>query len=95
MAQFVAICPDVENGLARRMAVREQHLAYVRSLPADFIKLAGPFLDAAGEMCGSMFIFEAEDRAAVEAYFAQDPYVTGGVFARVEIRPFRVTIPWT
>ncbi|HEY1880366.1 MAG TPA: YciI family protein [Caulobacteraceae bacterium] len=95
MAQFVAICPDVESGLARRMAVREQHLAYVRGLPPGFIKLAGPFLGASGEMCGSMFIFEAEDQAAVEAYFAKDPYVTGGVFAGVEIRPFRVTIPWT
>ena len=95
MAQFVAICPDVENGLARRMAVREQHLAYERTLQPGFIRLAGPFLDTAGEMCGSMFIFEADDRAAVEAYFAKDPYVLGGVFERVEIRPFRVTIPWT
>ena len=95
MAQFVAICLDVKNGLARRLAVREQHLAYVRTLPPGFIKLAGPFLDAAGEMCGSMFIFEAEDQAAVDAYFEKDPYVTGGVFESVDIRPFRVTIPWT
>ena len=95
MAQFVAICPDVKDGLSRRLAVREQHLAYVRTLPPGFIKLAGPFLDAAGEMSGSMFIFEAEDQATVDAYFAKDPYVLGGVFERVEIRPWRVTIPWT
>jgi uncharacterized protein YciI len=95
MAQFVAICLDVENGLARRMAVREQHLAYVRTLPPGFIRLAGPFLSQAGEMCGSMFIFEAEDKAAIDTYFAKDPYVTGGVFSSVEIRPWRVTIPWT
>jgi uncharacterized protein YciI len=95
MAQFVAICPDVKDGLSRRMAVREQHLAYVRTLPPGFIRLAGPFLDEGGQMCGSMFIFEADERAAVEAYFAKDPYVTGGVFERVDIKPFRVTIPWT
>jgi hypothetical protein len=71
------------------MAVREAHLAYARTLAPGFIRMAGPFLDEAGEMCGSLFIFEADDRAA------EDPYVTGGVFASVEVRPWRVTIPWS
>jgi uncharacterized protein YciI len=92
---FVAIGLDIKDGLERRMAVREAHMAYVRSRPEGFIKMAGPFLSEAGEMCGSMFIFEAETRAAVEAYFAADPYVTGRVFQSVEIRPWRVTIPWS
>jgi hypothetical protein len=77
------------------MAVREAHLAYARTLAPGFIRMAGPFLDEAGEMCGSLFIFEADDRAAVDAYLAEDPYVTGGVFASVEVRPWRVTIPWS
>jgi hypothetical protein len=77
------------------MAVREAHLAYTRTLPPGFIRMAGPFLDEAGEMCGSLFIFEAPDRAAIEAYLAKDPYVTGGVFASVEVRPWRVTLPWS
>jgi len=92
---FVAVCLDIKNGLERRMSVREGHLAHLRAQPAGFAKLAGPFLDAQGEMCGSMFIFEAESVAAVEAYFAGDPYVTGGVFESVEIRPWRVAVPWS
>ncbi|MGH7022751.1 MAG: YciI family protein [Caulobacteraceae bacterium] len=95
MAQFAVICLDIKDGLERRMSVREAHMAYARAQPPGFIKLAGPFLDEAGAMCGSLFIFEAADRAAVDAYLAKDPYVTGGVFASVEVRPWRVTIPWS
>jgi uncharacterized protein len=94
VAQFVAICLDVKDGLERRMSAREAHLAYVRTMPPGFIKLAGPFLGPTGEMCGSMFIFEAEAREAIDTYFTKDPYVLAGLFASLDIRPWRVTIPW-
>jgi uncharacterized protein YciI len=92
---FVMTAKDVDDGLALRLSVREAHLAYVRSLEPGFIKMAGPFLDPNGEMCGSLFIFEAPDMAAIEAYLAKDPYVTSGLFTQIDIRPFRVTIPWS
>jgi len=95
VALFTIICLDKRNGLERRMSVREAHMAYVRAQPPGFIKLAGPFLDARGEMCGSMFIFEAEGREAIDAYLAKDPYLLGGVFDSVDVRPWRVTIPWS
>jgi hypothetical protein len=94
VAQFVAVCLDIEDGLKRRMSAREAHLAYVRTMPPGFIKLAGPFLGSTGEMCGSLFIFEAEGREDIDAYFARDPYVLAGLFASMDIRPWRVTIPW-
>jgi hypothetical protein len=94
VAQFVAICLDIEDGLERRMSAREAHLAFVRTMPPGFIKLAGPFLGPTGEMCGSLFIFEAEGREDIDAYFARDPYVLAGLFASMDIRPWRVTIPW-
>jgi hypothetical protein len=95
VAQFVVIAKDRPGGLARRQAVREAHLAYARGQKIVAIRLAGPFLDEGGEMCGSLFIFEAGDRGQVEAYLAEDPYVTGDLFESIEIRPWRVTIPWT
>lgn len=73
------------------MAAREAHLAYSAE-HRRMIKLAGPFLSDAGEMAGSMFILEAEDAAAVEAFSAADPYRLAGLFASVEIRPWKVTI---
>jgi hypothetical protein len=95
VAQFAVICLDIKGGLALRLSVREAHMAHVRGLPPGFLKIAGPFLDEAGEMCGSLFIFEAEGKDAIDACLAKDPYVLAGLFASVDIRPWRVTIPWS
>jgi uncharacterized protein len=91
MPLFVMTCLDHEGALDRRMNVREAHLAWVRERMA-MVKVAGPLLDEAGDMIGSMFVLEAKDRAAVEAFAADDPYGRAGLFQSVEIRPWRVTL---
>ena len=91
MALFVLLCVDHPGGLERRMSVREAHLAYVRE-KLEMMKVAGPILNDAGEMAGSMFVIEAPDKAAVEAFNAADPYTKAGVFARVELHPWKVTV---
>ena len=45
------------------MATREAHFDY--ALSNDVVKLGGPFLDANGEMAGSLIIFEAADMLGV------------------------------
>jgi uncharacterized protein YciI len=40
-------------------------------------------------MVGSSCIVEFPDRAAVDAWLATDPYVTGDVWRKIEVRPFR------
>jgi uncharacterized protein YciI len=91
MPLFTLICFDKPNALDLRMATREAHLAYVRENLA-MVKLAGPMLGAEDGMAGSLFVIEAADRAAVEAFNAADPYQKAGVFGQVEIRGFRATI---
>jgi uncharacterized protein YciI len=91
MALFMLACFDKPNSLDLRMANREAHLAYAREHLA-MIKIAGPLLDEADAMAGSMFILEAPNRAAVEAFNAADPYQTAGLFGQVEIRGYRVSI---
>jgi uncharacterized protein YciI len=91
MPLYVLSCIDKPNSNAVRMAAREDHLAYVRAR-LDQVKLGGPYLDADGGMAGSLLIVEAADQAAIEAFSANDPYVLAGLFERVEIRPFRVTV---
>jgi uncharacterized protein YciI len=91
MATFVLMCVDHPGALDRRMATREAHLAYARE-HISMVKLAGPLLDDDGQMAGSMFILEAPDKAAVEAFSAADPYRLAGVFERVEIRSWKVTV---
>jgi uncharacterized protein YciI len=95
MTLFVAACLDAPGALERRVAAREAHLAYIRAQPAGFIKVAGPFLNDAGDPIGSMFVFDAESVAAVDAFLAGDPYTAADLFHSVEIRAWRVTIPWT
>ena len=91
MPLFVLACYDKPNALALRLATREAHLAHVRA-HMEGLKVAGPLLDEAGEMAGSMFIFEAEDAASVRAFNAADPYQTAGLFERCELRGFRATL---
>lgn len=90
MALFVLTCIDKPDSLALRMATREAHFAYARSLPG-VIKLGGPFLDAAGDMAGSLIIIEAEDLAAAKRFNANDPYTLAGLFESVDVRPWRAT----
>jgi hypothetical protein len=91
MALFMLACFDKPNSLDLRMATREAHLAYVREHLAA-VKVAGPMLDEADAMAGSLFILDVADLAAAKAFNAADPYQTAGVFERVEVRGFRATI---
>ena len=88
---FALICIDKRNALDVRMGAREAHLAYVRER-LEQVKLGGPFLDDAGDMAGSFIVVEAPDRASAEAFSRGDPYTKAGLWERVEIRPFRVTL---
>jgi uncharacterized protein YciI len=90
MPLFVMHCIDKPDSLEVRMGAREAHLAYVRE--KGQIRLGGPYLDDAGQMCGSLMILEAEDLDAAHAYAADDPYNKAGLFQSVEFRPFRVTV---
>lgn len=86
---FVAICLDKPGHVDLRLATRDAHLAFLAGHAAH-VKLGGAFLDAAGEKpIGSMLIVEAEDEAAARALLAGDPYGQAGLFASVELRPWR------
>jgi uncharacterized protein YciI len=91
MALFVLTLIDKPKSLELRMATREAHLGWLRGRPGE-LKLGGPFLDEAGDMAGSLLILEAPDLAAARAFNAEDPYTKAGLWASVDIRPFRVTV---
>ncbi|MCB1684970.1 MAG: YciI family protein [Pseudomonadales bacterium] len=91
--QFVLFCEDKAGAESVRLATREAHLAYIGTA-SDMIRLAGPMLSDDGQkMCGSMFILEAPDRAAVEAFNRADPYTGAGLWERVVIHAFRQVVP--
>ncbi len=91
--QFLVLAHDGTDAdaPARRQRVRAEHLAAVGRLKArgNFI-LGGAILDAQGQMVGSAVVFEFPDRAQLDVYLARDPYVTGNVWQRIDVQPFRV-----
>lgn len=91
---------DVAGSLPQRLQARPAHLARLTVLKdAGRLLLAGPFpaIDAAdpGEagFSGSLIVAEFDDLAAAQAWAAADPYVDAGVYARVEVRPFKKVLP--
>jgi hypothetical protein len=84
------ICLDKPGALEIRKANRDAHLAHIRGA-GNAIVQAGPFLDADGEMCGSLLIYQG-DLAGAEAWAAADPYAAAGLFRSVEIRPWNKVI---
>lgn len=96
MPQYLVIARDGDDpgAPARRQAAREAHLAGIRPrVERGEIVVGGATLDeATGAMTGSAVVVEFPDRAALDAWLAEDPYVTGDVWRTVEVVPFRVAV---
>jgi uncharacterized protein len=91
MPLYVMSCRDKPNSLEVRLGAREAHLAYMKSLGGR-VKLGGPFLDGQDQMAGSLIIIEADSLEDAQAISANDPYKLAGLFERVDITPFRLTL---
>jgi hypothetical protein len=86
---FALICFDNPNSTGLRAEVRPKHLAYIEKHKTR-VKVAGPFLSDDGQtMVGSLIIIEAEDIDAARAFAADDPYQRAGLFAEVDVKPWR------
>jgi len=89
---FAFICTDKPDGLLIRKEKRPEHLAYLKSL-GDTLKFAGPFTAEDGEtMNGSLVVVEAPSLEAAREIADGDPFSKAGVFAQVEIRPWKWSI---
>jgi len=91
---------DVADALPKRAAARPAHLQRLHELrDQGRLLLAGPCpaIDAedpgpAG-FSGSAIVAEFESLDAARAWADADPYVEAGVYARVDVRPFRKVLP--
>lgn len=90
MPLFVISWADKPGALDLRLATRDAHFAYMAANPG-VLQLGGPFLDAAGNMAGSLMVIEAESLAAAEAFADADPYNQAGLYERREVRPWKAT----
>ena len=88
--RFAVICQDKPDALPIRMENRAAHLAYLQS--TGVVEMAGPFLDSAGQMCGSLLILEVASLAAAQDWAADDPYGKAGLFAAVQVIEWKKVI---
>ena len=87
---FVIVGYDAPDAKEKRPVHRPAHLEHLKPLSAaGKVRLAGPLTDGTG----SLIILEAESRAEVWELIGRDPYVTQGVFSRVEVHPFLQVFP--
>ena len=90
---FAVKCVDKAGALAVRLENRTAHLAFLGNHP-DKVVLAGPLLsDDFQTPIGSLLVLDFADRAALDAFLAQDPYAVAGLFDRVEVMPYRKVLP--
>ena len=91
---------DGSGVLERRQGARAAHLARLHALREDGrLMLAGPCpaIDAEAPgpagFSGSIVIAEFTSLEEARAWADADPYVEAGVYARVDVRPFRPVLP--
>ena len=80
----------IDDFISRRCPYREQHLRLVRGAHhRGELLLAGAFTDPADR---ALLVFRAPDRAVVEDFARNDPYVTSGLVTRWEVRSWAVVV---
>ena len=97
---FAFIAQDHPGSLDKRMAARGAHLERLNQLQAQGrMLLAGPFpaieSDNPGPagFTGSLIVAEFPSQADAQRWADADPYVAAGVYASVQVKPFRQTLP--
>lgn len=89
--QFIIKAYDGEGMLDKRMEVRPRHLEGMAKLGPQVI-CAGGLLDDEGKMKGSALVMEFPDRAALDEYLSNEPYVVEGVWQRIEVDTMNVVL---
>lgn len=97
---YAIISEDRPNSLESRKAVREAHLARLKQLQDEGrLLLAGPHPLVDSEdpgpagFSGSLVVAEFDSLDDARSWADADPYVEGGVYARVQVKPFKKVLP--
>ncbi len=97
---YAIVAKDVADSLDKRGVARPAHVARLQEMQSQGrLLLAGPFpaVDAqdpgpAG-FTGSLIVADFPTLAAAQHWANADPYVAAGVYADVQVKPFKKTFP--
>jgi len=88
MAQFILIAYDATDAQAgeRRLAARQAHTqAMVEMREKGRILCGIAITDETSKMIGSVLITDFASRSDFDAWLAEEPYVTGKVWDKIEV----------
>lgn len=87
---YAVVTKDKPGHLHVRLDTRPDHLEFLKSSPE--LRMAGPFLNADDEMCGSLLVIETDTLKQAEAWAANDPYAKAGLFESVTVQAWKKVI---
>lgn len=97
---YAIIAEDDKGSMPKRLANRPAHLERLHRLKeAGRLVLAGPLPAIDSEdpgpagFTGSLIIAEFPSLAEAEAWANDDPYLIGGVYIKVAVKPFKKVLP--
>lgn len=93
MQQYIIYAWDGtdEQALERRLSVRPDHFDGAHKLKANgnFV-IGGAMLNDEGKMIGSTMVVQFEKKEQLQQWLDTEPYITGKVWEKIDIRPFKV-----
>jgi len=97
---YAIVGQDVPDSLNQRLAARPAHLQRLQALQqAGRLLLAGPFpaIDSvdpgSAGFSGSLIVAEFDTLVDAQAWADADPYMVAGVYAGVNVKPFKKVLP--
>ena len=97
---YAIISRDIEDSLEKRLSVRTEHIARLKTLEDQGrLLIAGPHpgIDSddpgpAG-FTGSLIVAEFESLKEAQSWEDADPYIAAGVYKEVAVKPFKRVFP--
>ncbi len=93
---YAIISQDIDNSLAKRLRVRDQHVARLQALrQAGRLLTAGPHPSIDSEepgqngFTGSLIIAEFDSIDAAQMWADADPYISEGVYQNSIVKPYK------
>ncbi len=85
---WLLLCIDAAGSAEPREREMQGHLRFIEQ-NLERIAVAGPRSDGQHPIDGSILLVRADSAAAARALIEGDPYYRAGVWARIEVHPFR------
>ncbi len=97
---YAVISQDVEDSLEKRLSVRAEHIARLKTLEDEGrLLIAGPHPNIDGEdpgsagFSGSLIVAEFNSLEEAQSWADADPYIAAGVYEKVVVKPFKRVFP--